>query len=81
MKGKLTNMLQLYTANILYVFFIHLHCKWRSSSFRLHQSFPKFDGPNTFFPQILQVSGPNFRQVGKSLSGLKCDRLSVVITV
>ena len=42
---KATNMLQLYTANSLYVL---IHLKWRSGWFRLHQVFQIFDGPNVF---------------------------------
>ena len=58
-------MLQLYTANFCYPWFL-INLKWWSSSFGLHQVFPNFDGPNDI-SQIQQAPGPDFRKVGKSL--------------
>ena len=45
-----------------------INFKWQSSSFRLHQVFPNFNGPNAFYSQIQQAPGPNFRKVEKSLT-------------
>ena len=61
-------MLQLYTANILYLFLIHL--KWHSSFFKLHQIFPKLM-VQMLFSKIQQAPGPNFRKVGKFLNTLR----------
>ena len=52
---------QLYTANFLYGFLIHL--KWWSSS-----SFPNLMVKMLPPPQIQQAPGPDFRKVGKSLN-------------
>ena len=46
---KATNMLQLYTDNFLWFL---IQFKWQSNSFRLHQIFPIFNGPNAFFPKF-----------------------------
>ena len=82
-------MLQLYTANILYGFYLQpflllIHLKWCSSSFKLHQIFPSLM-VQMFFPQIQQSLGPNFRlrKVGKFLKshifGLSLHLLYFVI--
>ena len=41
-----------YSFTMLISFMILIHFKWQSSSFRLHQIFPIFGGPNVFFQNL-----------------------------
>ena len=45
-----------FTLLVSHMFLIHL--KWQSSSFRLHENFPNFDGSNDIFPNS---TGPRLR--------------------